>query len=93
METTPEHFANEEMERILKDMSYLLLQQKHMEDVLWTVVEETIGQLGWEDCVIYLLDDAEGVLRQMAVHGPKRLANRQILHPIVIPLDEGIVGS
>lgn len=63
------------------------------EDILWEISEQCISILGFEDCVIYLLDDKRGVLLQKAAYGPKNPRGKEILAPIEIPLGKGIVGS
>ena len=78
---------------IIHDLALLLLQRSSLEDVLWLVARSTIARLGFEDCVIYLLDEGGQQLVQKAAFGPKNPYGEVILHPIVIPLDQGIVGS
>ncbi len=63
------------------------------EDILWDITRLCIARLGFEDCVIYLLDAARGVLVQKAAYGPKNPREREILSPIEIPLGQGIVGA
>jgi len=70
-----------------------LLEQHTEEDILWDLAENCISQLGFVDCVVYLLDPGRGVLVQKAALGPKSPVGRRILHPITIPLGRGIVGS
>lgn len=78
---------------IIQDLAILLLQRSSLEDVLWLVARSTIARLGFEDCVIYLLDVDESRLIQKAAFGPKNPYGKTILDPIVIPLGEGIVGT
>ncbi|HYE30350.1 MAG TPA: ATP-binding protein [Methylomirabilota bacterium] len=52
-----------------------------------------ISVLGFEDCVIYLLDEERGVLVQRAAFGPKNPKDREIFAPLEIKLGQGIVGS
>src|SRR5262249_6517702 len=52
-----------------------------------------VSQLGFVDCVIYLLDKEQNVLVQKAAFGPKNPEGQKILNPITIPLGKGIVGS
>jgi diguanylate cyclase (GGDEF)-like protein/PAS domain S-box-containing protein len=78
---------------IIQDLAILLLQRTSLEDVLWLVARSTIARLGFEDCVIYLLDDSGKNLVQKAAFGPKNPYGKVILDPIVIPVGQGIVGS
>ncbi len=73
--------------------STLLHVQGEVDDILWDVANETVAQLGWEDCVIYLLDEERRGLVQRAAYGPKNPQGREILAPIVVPVGRGIVGS
>ncbi len=68
-------------------------QDYTQEDILWDIAEHCIAQLGFEDCVIYLLNEERQVWEQKAAYGPKKLNYREIHQPIVIPLNQGIVGS
>lgn len=70
-----------------------LLEQDTEEDILWDLAKNCISQLGFVDCVIYLLDREKGVLVQKAALGSKSPEGRVIVNPIVIPLGQGIVGS
>ena len=79
--------------RILNNLALALLEPSQLEEVLWVVARTAIGGLGFEDCVIYLLDEQRGLLVQKAAYGPKNPVAKQILDPIEIPIGEGIVGS
>ncbi|HTH48058.1 MAG TPA: PAS domain S-box protein [Candidatus Limnocylindria bacterium] len=63
------------------------------DDILWDITRLCIARLGFEDCVIYLLDADRGVLVQKAAYGPKNPHGREILSPIEIPLGHGVVGA
>jgi PAS domain S-box-containing protein len=63
------------------------------DDIVWDITRLCIARLGFEDCVIYLLDADRGVLVQTAAYGPKNPHGREILSPIEIPLGRGIVGA
>ncbi|MCU0404623.1 MAG: histidine kinase [Chitinophagaceae bacterium] len=52
-----------------------------------------ISKLGFEDCVIYLVDKDRNILVQKAAWGPKTSSENMILNPIEIPVGQGIVGS
>lgn len=75
---------------IIRDFAIRLLKQNTLEELLWQIAE-SIGNLpGFEDSVIYLVED--DVLTQKAAFGVKT-NSRQILAPIQIPVGTGIVGS
>ena len=64
-----------------------------LEDIVWNVAKTAIAELGFVDCVIYLLDEKGETLIQRAAHGPKNPVAQDILNPITIPVGKGIVGS
>ena len=70
-----------------------LFRQNTVEDILWDVSINCIDKLGFEDCVIYLVDEDRQVLVQKAAFGPKNDNNVNIINPIEIPIGSGIVGS
>ena len=49
--------------------------------------------LGYEDCVIYLVDPDRPVLVQRAAFGPKAIGRSEIRNPIEIKIGAGIVGA
>ena len=79
--------------RVIHEFAVGLLQQETLEDVVWSIARNAIAELGFVDCVIYLLDEKAGHLIQMAAHGPKNPQKMDILNPILIPLGQGIVGT
>ncbi|MDH3689561.1 MAG: EAL domain-containing protein [Gammaproteobacteria bacterium] len=79
--------------QIINDLALGLLKQSSMDDILWMVAKSAIANLGFEDCVIYLLDDNGKDLIQRAAHGPKNPVGQEILDPIKIPVGQGIVGA
>jgi PAS domain S-box-containing protein len=86
----------ENVESAVRTINYFatsLLAQDTEADVLWDLAKNTVARLGFLDCVIYVLDRTRGELIQSAAHGPKNPESRVILHPIVIPLGKGIVGT
>jgi signal transduction histidine kinase/ligand-binding sensor domain-containing protein len=80
-------------EKILNAFTASLYGQSTIEDMSWDIASNCIEKLGFVDCVVYVLDDDKKVLVQKAARGPKNPSRREILHPIEIPLGQGIVGS
>lgn len=64
-----------------------------VEEILWDVCRNCISRLGFEDAVVYLLDEERKVLIQMAAYGPKNPKDFEIADPLEIPLGSGIVGT
>lgn len=77
----------------LNDFATSLSSLQTEDDILWELTRRCITTLGFEDCVIYLVDEARGVLVQKAAFGPKNPRGREIAAPIEIPVGKGIVGS
>jgi K+-sensing histidine kinase KdpD len=70
-----------------------LLERNTEEEILWDLARNCVSQLGFADCVIYLLDERRKVLTQKAAFGPKNPEGDRIQNPIFLPLGHGIVGS
>ncbi|MES2514876.1 MAG: SpoIIE family protein phosphatase [Bacteroidota bacterium] len=92
--TDLEYFKkNEHYLKVINQFATLLLNAKTTDDVVWTVAKNAIAQLGYVDCVIYLLDENKEYLIQRAAHGAKNPIDLDILNPIKIKVGDGIVGS
>ena len=64
-----------------------------VDDICWNIAKTAIGDLGFVDCVVYLINDDGDRLIQRAAHGDKNPSERKILDPIEIPVGSGIVGA
>lgn len=84
---------SEEVQSAINYFAKSLFGQNTEEDIVWDIAENCIHYLGFEDCVIYLLDEKKKFLLQKAAYGAKGKAGRQILNEMKIPLGKGIVGS
>ncbi|HET9430410.1 MAG TPA: histidine kinase, partial [Chitinophagaceae bacterium] len=82
-----------ETEQAIRYFASSMAEQQDEEGILWDVARNCIGRLGFEDCVIYLLDEEKNVLIQKAAHGPKSPRQFEINQPIEIAPGQGIVGS
>jgi len=89
----PKPFSFEEIEKIFLYFSTSILEKNTEEEILWDLAKNCISQLGFEDCVIYLLEEEKQVLAQKAAYGPKNPKEQSILQPIAIPVGSGITGS
>lgn len=63
-----------------------------LDDIVWNIAKTAIAELGFEDCVVYLLSDDGTYLQQVAAHGPKNPVDREIYNEITIPVGAGVVG-
>lgn len=82
-----------ETEQAINYFATSMTGQGSVDDTLWDVAKNCISRLGFEDCVIYLMDDNKKVLIQKAAWGPKTTHENKILNPIEIPVGSGIVGT
>ncbi len=78
--------------RALIDFISLVINIDSLEEIFWLLTENIIGELGFDDCVIYLWDEQSQQLIQKAAYGNKNPSGHDILHPITLSLGEGIVG-
>ncbi len=78
---------------IINDFAVTLLEETSMEGIVWSIAKQVIAKMGFEDCVIYLMDKEKQVLVQRAAHGPKNPEKLDIYNPITIPVGRGVVGT
>jgi len=69
-----------------------VMPTESVDEVLWLLTDQIIETLGFEDCVVYLLDEARQKLVQKAAYGHKKSGPTRILDPIELGFDEGITG-
>lgn len=81
-----------EMEHVINYFTHSIYSKRSAEEMLWDVTKNCISKLGFEDCVIYLVDADSNTLVQKAAWGPKTTEENKILNPLVIPVGKGIVG-
>jgi hypothetical protein len=77
---------------VLHEFTMRQASMKSVDDICWNIAKTAIGELGFVDCVVYLMNEAHSELIQRAAHGNKNPGEREILDPIVIPVGEGIVA-
>jgi len=78
---------------VINRFATVLLNAKTIDDIVWSVAKNAIAQLGYVDCVVYLLDEQNEYLIQRAAHGPKNPIDLDIRNPIKIKIGVGIVGT
>ncbi len=85
---------NENYLDIINSFAQSLMSANSINEVAWCVTENAISQLGYYDCIVYLIDETNKRLVQMSAYGPKKdYYLKRIKKPIVIKPGEGIVGS
>ncbi|MEE2886324.1 MAG: ATP-binding protein [Planctomycetota bacterium] len=77
--------------RTINEFALSLLTPTAPEDLLWVIAEKIGTVLGFEDCVLYLVEGDE--LVQRAAFGVKSKGHGEIVDPIIIPIGSGIVGE
>lgn len=85
-------FDTDQFEEILIYFTTSLHKRKSEEDLLWDIAKNCIAKLGFQDCVIYLVDHYNGELKQKAAYGPKNPKDYDLYKPVSIALGEGITG-
>jgi len=78
--------------RVVTYFAYSIFGKNTVDEILWDVAKNIISELGFEDCVIYLMDESGNYLEQKAAYGNKNPISFEIDNPIKIPIGHGIVG-
>lgn len=82
----------EQQLHIINDFAKDLIRLSSSDDLIWYVVEEIVGQLGFVDCVIYLYERKRKMLVQRAAFGAKRNVDGSVSGAIELPIGKGITG-
>lgn len=80
------------MKRTIEYFTYPVRADSSTGAILWDIASNCISRLGFEDCVIYLLNEEKNVLVQKAAYGAKSPAAYEIANPLEIPVGKGITG-
>lgn len=83
---------NDLMMQVINNVAKAILGKMNTYDIAWEIVNEIAGYLGTKDCVIYLLDEENQYLEQIAAYGEK-VNDNKIIDVLKIPVGQGIVGS
>ena len=67
---------------VLHEFTMRQASMKSVDDICWNIAKTAIGELGFVDCVVYLMNEAHSELIQRAAHGNKNPGEREILDPI-----------
>lgn len=79
--------------KIVSEFAIDMLSLQGNDNILWHLAQNVVAQLGFDDVVIYLLDEKRQVLVQKASFGAKNPKDHEILTPIELKVGEGIVGQ
>ncbi len=85
--------SREEHLQIINDFGMQLLYKTTINEIVWLIAKSVIAQMGFVDCVVYLIDESGQHLIQKAAHGFKNPVDETILNPISIEVGKGIVGT
>lgn len=88
----PSEAMSQQRLQILNKFAQNLIQLSTRSELIWYVVEEVVGQLGFIDCVIYLYDENRKILVQRAAFGEKKGVENTIQDALEIHLGQGITG-
>lgn len=80
------------LQNAVNDFTLKILSITDKTELVWYVARKIVGDLGFDDCVIYLLDQKSETLRQVAAIGDKNPHGEVIDNEIEIILGEGITG-
>ncbi|WP_076411235.1 EAL domain-containing protein [Shewanella sp. UCD-KL12] len=78
---------------IVSEFAIDMLSIHSTENTLWHLARNVVSELGFEDVVVYLLDEKRQVLCQKAAFGNKNPKRYEILSPLEIKVGEGVVGK
>ena len=75
----------------INSLGSLLMRTDSAHEAAWIVAKHAVGELGYIDCIIYLINDDKELV-QIAAHGNKNSSSRHIVNPIKLKIGEGICG-
>ena len=75
----------------INSLGSLLMRTDSVHEAAWIVAKHAVGELGYIDCIIYLINDDKELV-QIAAHGNKNPSSRHIVNPIKLKIGEGICG-
>lgn len=70
-----------------------ILGEENLYEIAWHMSSNIAKYLGTNDCAIYLVNDNEKKLEQIAAYKKRVSQENQVLNKVLIPFGEGIVGS
>ncbi|HUR30993.1 MAG TPA: histidine kinase, partial [Saprospiraceae bacterium] len=84
---------NKKSDQIIDYFANSVYSENSVNEICWDIARNCISQLGFEDCVVYILDKDRNVMIQKAAFGPKNPKGNEIINPLEIPIGQGIVGT
>lgn len=78
---------------VINSFATALMEATTEDDIVWCIPRHAISKLGYDDCVIYLIDSNGVTLSQRAALGQdKNPAKENIKNALVLNINEGICG-
>ncbi|WP_430410151.1 PAS domain-containing sensor histidine kinase [Kordia sp.] len=77
----------------LNNLTRSFIGKLNIHDIAWEIANVIARDLEFEDCVVYLVNNENKVLEQIAGYGAKVDENKEIIDKIFIPFGRGIVGN
>lgn len=84
--------ATDALFRILNRFAVDIMGLDSTTALMWHVAREVVGNMGFNDCVIYLTDPSRRYLRQVAAIGAKNPEGDSIVNSLRIKIGEGVTG-
>tara|TARA_B100000809_G_scaffold67935_1_gene65087 strand:- start:3446 stop:6283 length:2838 start_codon:yes stop_codon:yes gene_type:complete len=78
---------------LINNLTKSILDKTDMHEIAWEIVNNIAEYLNTDDCVIYLVDQNNKTLEQIAAYGTKLGDNKKIKNAMVLQIDQGIVGN
>ncbi len=63
------------------------------EELFWYLARDVVGSMGFEDCVVYVVDDTKQTITQVAAVGPKNPDGEEIQQRLKLSINSGITGA
>lgn len=83
---------NEKYLKTINQFASSVLKKNTIDELIWEVINLIIKELGFVDCIIYLMDEDKKNLVQRAAFGDKE-EGETVIDPIIIAFGKGIVGT
>ncbi len=78
---------------IINEFSIALMELNDLDEVYRYVTKDVVARLGFDDCVIYILNQDTQMLEQVSANGVKSTQPGEICNVVTLPLGSGIVGN
>ena len=84
--------ASQSLFRIINRFAVEIMDMHETGPLMWHLAREVVGNMGFNDCVVYLVDPLGRYLRQVAAIGAKNPEGDAILNSLRIRVGDGVTG-